>query len=221
MSLRPDLPLSPVPRGLVAGTAALWLAACSTLQPPPPPPVAPPPAPPPVVAPPPPPPPPPPVVPQVDPADAAARRLLAYHEQLRQFTPAELAQEVTRLNAMISANASAVSPSMVLELALALAQTRNNGDLARAVTVLDPLVRSSAPELAPWQPLARLLMARLADQRRLEEQLERQSAQLRDAQRNLQQTTEKLEALKAIERSLNARPGGTPSAAPAPATKAP
>lgn len=162
-----------------------------------------------------------PAVPPVSPADAAARRMLAYHEQLRQLSPPELAQEVTRVNAMIAANASQASPALVLELALALAQTRNNGDLSRALAVLDPLVRSTAPELQPWQPLARLLTARLSDQRRVEEALERQSGQLRDAQRNLQLTNEKLEALKAIERSLNARPGGAASPpASAPAQKA-
>jgi hypothetical protein len=222
MSLRPE-PLSPVPprRWPAAGAIALLLAACSAFQPPPPVPAAPPPAPPPAPAPVEPPAPPPPAAPQPDPADAVARRLLAYHEQLRQFSPPELAQDITRLNAMIAANTSAASPSMVLELALALSVTRNPGDLARAVTLLDPLVRSTAPELAPWQPLARLLMGRLADQRRLEDQLERQSAQLRDAQRNLLQTNEKLEALKAIERSLNARPAGAASTPPVSPPKAP
>jgi hypothetical protein len=115
---------------------------------------------------------------------------------------------------------------MVLELSLALSQTRSNGDLARAVVLLDPLVKATAPELQPWQPLARLLQARFAEQRRVEEQLDRQGAQLRDAQRNLQQTNDKLEALKAIERSLTARPAivpaPVPKATPAPgAPKAP
>jgi hypothetical protein len=223
MSLRPE-PFLPIPsrRWPLAGAVVLLLAACSALQPPPPAPVAAPPAPPPAPAPvEPPAPPPPPAAPQPDPADAVARRLLAYHEQLRQFSPPELAQDITRLNAMIAANTSAASPSMVLELALALSVNRSPGDLARAVTLLDPLVRSTAPELAPWQPLARLLMGRLVDQRRLEDQLERQASQLRDAQRNLLQTNEKLEALKAIERSLNARPAGAASTPPASAPKAP
>ena len=188
------------------------LTACSLWQPPPAPPPAPPP--PPVPAPVPPPPPAPPPVPQVDPADAAARKLLAYHEQLRQWSPAELGQELTRLNAFVAANASSASPSLVLELSLALAHSRNNGDLARAVALLDPIVKSGNPELLPWQPLARLLQGRFAEQRRLEEQLERVNAQLRESQRNLQQTNDKLEALKAIERSLTPRPTGVPAAAP-------
>jgi hypothetical protein len=148
--------------------------------------------------------------PQPDPADLAARRLLSYHEQLRQLTNSELAQEVTRLNATITANASAAAPATVLELALVLVQNRANADVSRALTVLDPLIRSSNPDLAPWQPLAKLLSARLSDQRRIEEQLERQTNLLRETQRNLLQTSEKLEALKAIERSLNAKPVKTP-----------
>ncbi len=161
-----------------------------------------------------PPPPPPvlpiPVVPQVDPADAAARRFLVYHDQLRQLSSAEVSQELTRINASITANAQVAPPAQVLELALVLVQNRANADVTRALAVLDPLVRSTAPELAPWQPLARLLSARLSDQRRIEELLEKQTSILRETQRNLLQTSEKLEALKAIERSLNAKPGKTP-----------
>jgi aryl-alcohol dehydrogenase-like predicted oxidoreductase len=136
--------------------------------------------------------------------------LLAYHDQLRQLSSGELSQEITRINATIAANAQAASPAQVLELALALVQNRANADVTRALAVLDPLVRSTAPELVPWQPLARLLMARLSDQRRMEELLERQTNTLRETQRNLLQTSEKLEALKAIERSLNAKPGKPP-----------
>lgn len=211
----------PIRTWAVVATGGL-LAACSLWQPPPaPPPVAPPP---PLPAPVPPPPPAPPPAPQVDPSDAAARKLLAYHEQLRQWSPAELGQELTRLNAFVAANASSAPPSLVLELSLALAHTRNNGDLARAVALLDPIVKSGNPELLPWQPLARLLQGRFAEQRRLEEQLERVNAQLRESQRNLQQTNDKLEALKAIERSLTPRPTTVPAAAPprsAPSASAP
>lgn len=221
MRLRTDLL-----RAWTLASGSLVLAACTLVQPVPAPVVPPPPAP--VPVPPPPPPPPPP--PQVDPADAAARRLLAYHEQLRQMSPAELGQELTRMNALVAANAQSASPSVVLELSLALAQSRNNGDLARAAVLLDPIVKSTNPDLAPWQPLARLLSARFVEQRKLENELERQGAQLRDAQRNLTQTNDKLEALKNIERSLTARPPSAPvkpppavpaSAPPATAPKAP
>jgi hypothetical protein len=138
-----------------------------------------------------------------DAADAAARRLLAYQEQLRQLPAGELGAELTRQNAALSASGNA--PAVVLELSLVLVQTRNPADTQRALALLDPIARTPTPEQQPWQGLARLLLVRLVEQRRLEEQLERQAGQLRESQRNVQQLNEKLEALKAIERSLNSR----------------
>ena len=209
-----------------AGALALTaLAACQLLQPAPPPAPLAPPAPPPTVvlvpAP----------APPPDPADVAAKRLLAYHDQLRLMSAGDLGNEVTRLGAVVSAASTAAPADAVLELSLALAQQHNPGDLARAVALLEPLTKSSAPELATWQPLARLLLGRVSEQRRLEDQLAREVAQRRDQQRSLQQLNEKLEALKAIERSMTTRPPGAsggapvvpPSAAPVPpaAPKAP
>jgi hypothetical protein len=157
-----------------------------------------------------------------EPADVAARRLLAYHEQIRQLSPQDLANEINRLNAAVSATPTAAPPDVVLELALALAQQHNGGDVARAVALLEPITKSSAPELAPWQPLARLLLGRVLEQRRLEDAFNREVARNRDQQRTLQQLNEKLEALKAIERSMSNRPtGGAPAAGPAPAPAAP
>ena len=84
------------------------------------------------------------------------------------------------------------------------------------------LMRSTAPEAAPWQPVARFLASRYAEQRRMEEQIERQSQQARDNQRKLEQLNEKLEALKAIERSLTTRPpAGGAASAPAPKGNSP
>ncbi len=87
----------------------------------------------------------------------------------------------------------------------------------RALALLEPLARPNAP--APWQALARLLQSRFAEQRRLEEQLDKQNQQLRDQQRRIEQLGSQLEALKAIERSLTTRPAVP--AAPAPAASAP
>ncbi|MBX3625873.1 MAG: hypothetical protein KF892_12720 [Rhizobacter sp.] len=161
---------------------------------------------------------------QPEPADVAARRLLAYHEQLRQLSPQDLANEINRLNAAVSATPTAAPPDAVLELALALAQQHNGGDVARAVALLEPIAKSSAPELAPWQPLARLLLGRVLEQRRLEDALNREATRNREQQRTLQQLNEKLEALKAIERSMANRPpsgGPAPAAPPAPAAQPP
>lgn len=148
--------------------------------------------------------------------DATLRRLLAAHDQFRQLQPADVSQEVTRLTGLYAVTNA---PATAVELALALGQTRNNGDAARAVGLLEGVTRSTAPEAQPLQPLARLLLARYAEQRRLEEQLDRQGRDLRDIQRRLDQANEKLDALKAIERSL--APPTRPGASAPPPTKAP
>lgn len=140
--------------------------------------------------------------------------------------PAELAREQSRLDATRQGEPgdADTSAGSALELALVLAQSRQSGDLARALGLVEPLTRPGA--LPRWQPLARLLHVRLAEQRRLEEQTERQALQLREQQRRLDQLASQLEALKAIERSLSNRapPAAgaastppTPSAGPAPA----
>jgi hypothetical protein len=169
----------------------------------------------------------------VEPADQVSRQILGYHEQLRQMSAGDLGNEITRLNAIVSANSAAAPTGAVLELALALSQQHNGGDVARAAQLLESVVKAGAPELQPWQPMARLLLARIAEQRRLEDAFNREAAQRRDQQRTLQQLNEKLEALKAIERSMTTRPGPgagtvpvtplpTPAAASAPAApKAP
>lgn len=186
-----------------AGLWLGWAAGCTTLQP-----ESPPAPPPPVVEPPPAPPEPEAAPSKPDAADEAARRVLAYHDRLRQMPAAELAQELARLNAAPG------GPATTLEMALVLGQTRNNGDLARGLSLLDSLLRINTPEVQPWQPIARLIAARFAEQRRLEEQLERLNTQLKDSQRESQrkidQLNEKLEALKAIERSMTVRPSSPP-----------
>jgi hypothetical protein len=143
-------------------------------------------------------------MPVVRPADAAAQQLLAQHERLLKLTPAELAQEV------VPREDAKLDPAAATQLALALSLNRGNGDLARAAGLLEQVLHSGAPEAQPWLELARLLLGRVAEQRRLEDQIEKLNQQARDSQRDnqrrLDQLNEKLEALKAIERSLNARP---------------
>ena len=197
---------------IAIGLCALCAAECTALHPEPAPKPAPPPAAAPAPQPAPAPPPAPVLVASVKPkpdgvnaADQAARRLLAYHERLRRMSPTDVAAEVSRLNTVVS-SADPASPDDVLALALALVQEHNAGDLARASSLLEPLAQDAPPTPEPWQPLARLLLGRVSEQRRLEEQLDKMTAQRRDTQRAIQQLTEKLEALKAIERSMTAHP---------------
>ncbi|HEX2012073.1 MAG TPA: hypothetical protein VJN44_14150 [Roseateles sp.] len=150
-------------------------------------------------------------VPRVDPADQAARQFLAQHERLHKLAPAELAQEIAAAGA--PADDANLAPAAVLQLALTLSLSHANpGELTRAQNLLNQLQRSEAPEARAWQGLARVLASRLAEQRRLEGEIERLNLQARDNQRRLDQLNEKLEALKAIERSLHTRPAAAPPA---------
>jgi DNA repair exonuclease SbcCD ATPase subunit len=130
-------------------------------------------------------------------------RMLAYAERVRLMQPPELNQEIARLG-------DAASPSAQLQLSLALSQLRQLPELVRAQELLARVLGNA--EAQALHPLARLLASRYGEQRRLEEQLEKQNQQLRDVQRRLDQTNERLEALKAIERSLTSR---QPASAPA------
>lgn len=153
-------------------------------------------------------PPPPPPAPAPSPSDLATRQALAASDRARALPPADLAREQSRLGDGTS------GPQATLELAMVLAQSHVPADTLRAIALLETLGKSGAPEAAPWQPVARLLASRLAEQRRLEETIERQNQQLRDQQRRLDQLNDKLEALKAIERNLVTRPGAAGGSPP-------
>jgi len=177
----------------------LTLVACSTVALPPEPPPAPPataavppPAPAvPVLA--------PPKPPQPEPADEAGRQLLRWQEALRVAAPDTLPALAARLAA------EPATPAGAVHLALVWMNTRTPGDVNRALPLLEQLPQSTDPAAQPWVDWARLLATRAGEQKRLEEQLARQSQQLRDSQRRIDQLNEQLEALKAIERSLAPR----------------
>ncbi|HEX7640483.1 MAG TPA: hypothetical protein VF457_18970, partial [Burkholderiaceae bacterium] len=149
-----------------------------------------------------------------DAQDLAARHLLATQDRLSALNTADLAQEANR----------PVDPSSVqsmMDQAVALSMTRAPGDLARAQALVDQVLRNNGPQADAWRAPARLMAYRLGEQKRAEDLAERNAQQLRDAQRDAQrkldQLNDKLEALKAIERSLNnnanTRPGGPPTPA--------
>ena len=135
--------------------------------------------------------------PALDPS-AAVMRLLVYADRVRSLTPAELGSELSRLT-------DARSPGEHMQQALALAQLRQTPDLIRAQDLLTRVLANASPEAMAYHPLARLLATRFGEQRRFEDLLDKQVQQTRETQRRLDQTAERLEALKAIERSLGAR----------------
>ncbi len=128
--------------------------------------------------------------------------LLVYAERVRRMQPAEWSQEVTRLG-------DAASPTDQVQLALVLSQFRQLPEFQRAQDLLGRVLAN--PSAQALHPLVGQLAYRLGEQRRLEDLLDKQNQQTRELQRRLDQTTDRLEALKAIERSLTSRPPQTPA----------
>lgn len=93
-----------------------------------------------------------------------------------------------------------------LRKALALSQGRSSADLAQAAAQVE-VIASDAQAAERLKPLATLLSARLAEQRRLQDNVDKLTQQLRDSQRRNEQLNEKLEGLKAIEQTLPGKPG--------------
>jgi hypothetical protein len=145
--------------------------------------------------------PPPPAAPEM--APSPAETVLAYAERIRNFQPAELAQEISSLGDPQD------SPLRQMQLALALGAARTPANNARAQALLQRVLAQNQAQVL--HPLARMLLAQHAETRRLEEQLERQTQQARDANRRIDQLNDRLEALRAVERSL-LRPAATLSA---------
>ena len=129
----------------------------------------------------------------------AVVRVLAYFDRIRNLSATELSQEVARFG-------NPYVPANQLQLALALGQLRQTPELIRAQELLTRLLANPDAEASVLHPLARVLAARFGEQRRFEDLLDKQSQQTREVQRRLDQTNERLEALKAIERSLTSRP---------------
>ncbi len=154
----------------------------------------------------------PPPAPAPPPAPDPVARVLAYAERVRTMPPIELNQELARLAAPSEANV----PASQVQLSLLLSQLRQLPELIRGQELLARVLANAGADAQPLHPLARLLAFRYGEQRRLEDQLEKERQQTRDVQRRLDQTNERLEALKAIERSLTARPA-PPASAPVPA----
>jgi enoyl-CoA hydratase/carnithine racemase len=172
--------------------------------------------------------PPPPVAPRVMPVEAEPRALatqpaslftlatqgpvaamLSYADKMRSLNGADLGAEISRIGD------PGDSPTTQMQLALLLSQTRVPADLARALGLLQRVASNPSPEAQPLQPLARALAARYLEQRRVEDDRDKQVQQLRDSQRRIDQLNDRIEALRAIERSF-ARPNMAPALPAAP-----
>jgi len=126
--------------------------------------------------------------------------LLAYHQSLRRLSPQELGRELQALNARHGGAMLAMQKAMVLGL------THDAGDLTKAQAQLGSVLSATDSDAVALKPLAQLLVSNYAEMRRLSDNAEKAGQQARDNQRRLDQLSEKLEALKNIERTLPGQP---------------
>lgn len=144
-------------------------------------------------------------------ASTALVPVLNYADRLRTLSTTELVKEVA------ATGEPGNDPVRQLQLALALTYTHQPADTARAMGLLQRVINHPDPGSIPLKPLARLLVTRLQDQRRLEDTVDRQAQQLRDSQRRVELLSDRLEAMRAIERSLMPRgPAAGTNRTPAP-----
>jgi len=174
--------------------ACLSLAACTLNSPLPDDPAPPPPAPPVVQV----------IAPPAPPPPDEIGPLLSYHQSLRRMSQGELVKELSGLGLQQR------SPRVALQMAMALMLTRGGGDLARAQALLDSVAGSTEVEAAPLRPLAQLLSSNCAEMRRWYDHADKLALQQKESQRRIEQLNDMLEGLKAIERTLPARPAPGP-----------
>jgi hypothetical protein len=134
--------------------------------------------------------------------------VLAYADKLRALPGAELGRELEQL-------AQRQGAAAWLQLSLVHAH-KQAPEWARAQELANQALNDGSPEGLALQPLARLLGHRYADQRRSEDQLNQQNKVLAEVQKRLDQSLERLEALKTIERSLGRRSPGRAQESSAP-----
>ena len=103
-------------------------------------------------------------------------RMLAYFDRIRTMSSSELGQEAARLGAI-------QAPAEQMQLALVLGQSRQTAEVIRSQDLLTRLLANASADAQALHPLARLLAARLGEQRRFEDLLDKQSQLARDLQR--------------------------------------
>lgn len=125
------------------------------------------------------------------------RDVVAYFQTIAQMPPGDLVKERSLLQAQKQ------NPAIRLRTAMLLGHTRfQQQDLSRAISLLEGILKSSEASAVELHPLARLLSEQYGERLRLDGQLEKQAAQLKESQRKAAELQEKLDGLADIERTL-------------------
>lgn len=135
--------------------------------------------------------------------DSGQLTALAYYQSLQRMSPPQLNRERAMMAALPPA------PGIQLRMAMLLGHPRGQPDLAKALSLLDAVLKSSDPVAIGLQPLARLLADNFGERQKLEIQLDKQGQQLKESQRKAIELQEKIDGLADIERTLPQRPRAT------------
>jgi hypothetical protein len=132
--------------------------------------------------------------------ETGAWKVLVYYQSLGRLTAGELARERTQLSALPQ------TPNTMIRQAMVIGHPRAGLETGKALALVDSVLKSADPAAAGLLPVARLLADHYTERLRLDAQLERQGAQLKESQRKATELQEKLDGLADIERTLTSPP---------------
>ncbi len=117
---------------------------------------------------------------------------------------------------MVHLNRQPASARVLIQKAMLFANMHGGGDLLHAQSLLEQVMASTKTDAERLKPLANLLNTNYGEWRRSDENADRLTQQLRDEQHQVEQLNNKLDALKNIENTMQARPRASEGAASAP-----
>lgn len=132
---------------------------------------------------------------------------LHYYQSLSRLSAADFARERGALAA------APKTPYTQVLAAMLLGYPRAQQDVARALTLLEQVLKSNEPAAVDLHPLARMLADNYLERLKLDAQQDKLGQQLKESQRRNAELQEKLDNLADIERTLpqrsgTVRPGG-------------
>ena len=137
-------------------------------------------------------------------ATGDAEALVQYTAYIRRLNAADLGREQDAVKQLVAKNKTELNRAE-LALTYALPGLASRDD-ARALSLLEPLAKeASSPAIRNF---ALMLLSFVAENRRVDENLQTVSGKLKEEQKQSAELQQKLEALKSIEKSLSDRDRG-------------
>lgn len=136
----------------------------------------------------------------VEPLQSEPERALRFYDRIIRLKAAELAQELEAVRQSYEGEKTELG-RVQLAMILSLPGAAFRDDHA-ADQLLLPYVKDRSLEQSPLRPLALLLHAQLAENRKMDEALQQQAAKTKEEQRKAAEAQQKLEALLEMEMKM-------------------